>query len=499
MPLLRRWGWAAFGTVMLALGFSSAARVPIVGDDFQALQEAFSFGRGDLGTTVVYGWEAGMKAGHFNPVGQLLGAVYHFAAYGLSVVFDADPQVFHALAGFVLMWLVTLAASFALVWTGRFVRNRDVLPFWRVFALVASITAVTVQLHPWSNDPVTTYSMAGLGSAAIAFLLVALALRAMTEGTSGWFGPVSVAVLGVFAVTYYEMLVAAVAATAVVYVGTIVPKSERTHARVRRVVVLLCSGVVLPAIVFIGGRLIAAPAATSGYTGTSVSLSPEAFRTLAYSMVSTIPGGAWPYSLRRIDPMELSRPAIVVAGLLCIGILALAIIWWRSTPLRLTPSKRLWIPAAGLLTLWVLSVASHAFTPKYIAEITAPGLVYLFYAVGLFCAAVGLAAGVLMFSRGRLRTVSVIALPLLCLFALMQQSINWTISDVMREAYSGNAQLAALSTDEGTTEAERCAALDSWTARPWPDYYRDSVETNIDKNYRRVFDEPFCDISFPSQ
>ena len=494
MLLLKKLVWPVFGTVMLALGFLAATRVPIVGDDFQALQEAFVRSGGDLGGSIAYGWTAGMQAGHFNPVGQLLGAVYHFAAYEFSVFFQITPQFFHVASSFGLIWLTALAASYAVVCAGKFVRNSGQLPLGRVFALIATITGLTLQLHPWSNDPVTTYTMAGFGSAAVAFLLLALSLRVLSPGTSSWGGALSVAAVGVFAVLYYEMLVAAVAATAVVYLGAILPRADRTRSLVTKSLLLLTVGVALPAVVFVGGRLLAAPAVSSGYTGTSVALGPDALRTWVYSMISTLPGGAWPYSMYRIDPLALSRPAVVVAGLLCLGIIGLAICWWKSTPVRLDPTRRLWVPAGALFTLWALSVAAHAVTPKYISEITSPGLVYLFYAVGVVCAAVLLAAVVLILSRTALSRTSMIALPLLCAFVVVQQAVNWTLGDLMRSAYSSNAQLAALSTNATASEEERCAALTLWLEKPWPDYYEESVATNVEHNYEANFDEAFCDL-----
>lgn len=492
MHWLRKIMWFAAGTAMLFLGNLSATRVPIVGDDFQALQEAFAFSDGDLGQVLAYGWGAGMNAGHFNPIGQLLGALYHFVAFGLSAELHVSPQLFHIASSFTLIWLTVLAASYALVCAARFVRNRDAFPIGRIFALVATIAAITIQIHPWSNDPVTTYSMAGFGSAAVGFLLLALAFRAMSPNTNMWVGTLSVTVVSIFAVLYYEMLVAAVVATAVVYVGAIVPRAERTRQNLARVIALLGFGVVVPALVFLGGRVLAAPASSSNYTGTSVSLSVEAARTWAYSMIGTVPGGAWPYSLYRIDPMALSRNAIVVAGLLCLGIVALAIVWWRSTPLELSRTKRLWVPVLALFTLWALSVAAHAVTPKYISEITAPGLVYLFYAVGVMSAAIAIVGATIAIPRKRLQNVAIIALPLICAFAVVQQGINWTLGDLMRSAYSQNADLAAMSTQGTDTEAARCAALDAWMARPWPDYYLQTVTVHLDENYDQVFGDEFC-------
>ncbi|WP_104127521.1 hypothetical protein [Cryobacterium sp. Y57] len=495
MLLLKKLVWPVFGSVMLALSFLAATRVPIVGDDFQALQEAFVRSGGDLAGSIAYGWTAGMQAGHFNPVGQLLGAVYHFAAYEFSVVFQITPQFFHVASSLGLIWLTTLAASYVVVCAAKFVRNTSALPLGPIFALVATITGLTLQIHPWSNDPVTTYSMAGFGSAAVAFLLLALALRALSPGTSRWGGPVAVAVVSVFAVLYYEMLVAAVAATAVVYVGAILPRADRTRSSVTKSLLLLLVGVALPAIVFVGGRFLAAPAVSSGYTGTSVALGPDALRTWVFSMVSTLPGGAWPYSMYRIDPLALSRSAVVVAGLLCLGVIGLAIIWWKSTPVRLDPTRRLWVPAGALFTLWALSVAAHAVTPKYISEITSPGLVYLFYAVGVVCAAVFLAVVILILPRTALLKTSMIALPLLCAFVVVQQAVNWTLGDLMRSAYSSNAQLAAVSTNETSSEAERCAALQLWLEKPWPQYYEESVTTNVELNFEASFDDEFCGLA----
>lgn len=485
-------GWAALGTGILALGFSPAARVPIVGDDFQALQEGFGIADGSFFGSVDYGWNAGTKAGHFNPVGQLLGGLYHFATYGISASLRIDPHLVHTIGSFAVIWLTVLAAAFAVVRGIRFADPQSVLPFWRIFALIGAVAGITLQLHPWSNDPVTTYTMAGFASAALGFLLLGFAFSAVSSTTPAWRGYLALAVTSSFAVVFYEMLVAAVAAIAVVFAFVLIRRRERERLGLSRILLNIGLGVVLPAIIFIGGRMLSASPESSGYTGTSFSLGLDGMRTWVYGMASSIPAGAWPITLYRIDPITMPRPAFVIAALLVIAIVVFAVAWGRGSETRVARTRRLWVPAAAIVTFWALSTAAHTFTPKYISEITAPGLVYLFYAVGVVAVAALIAGIVLLVPANRLLAVGLVAVPLVTAFAVAQVNINWTVGNVMRAAYSANSALAEASTTTDESATERCAILENWLEQPWPEYYRIAVTENLAENYERVFGMEFC-------
>jgi hypothetical protein len=116
-----------------------------------------------------------------------------------------------------------------------------------------------------------------------------------------------------FDVLYYEMLVGMVAGSGVIYLlGLLRARARRDRAAIRRVWGLTVVGVVLPAAVFIGGRLLAIPAAQSNYTGTTVAFGPGALTTALHT---TTP--------KYID--EIKEPGQVylyyAVGVICVAIL----------------------------------------------------------------------------------------------------------------------------------------------------------------------------------
>lgn len=489
-PLL----WAALGTVLLGLGALPAARVPILGDDFQALFETYAIADGSLLAVLDFGWHAGMKAGHFNPVGQALGALHHFVLYSVSANLGIPPQLWDVAVGTTLMWLTVFAATMVLVQGLRYAGLTPRLDFWPAFALLAGITAVTVQLHPWTNDPVTSYLPAGWGSAVIGFTLLGLAIRACLPGRSGWADFVLVGGVALFAVMYYEMLVGMVAGTAVVYAGTVLRGRRRgDRPQVVRALILIGVGVVLPAVVFLGGRFLAAPAESSGYTGTALSLGPDALWTWWVAMVGAVPAGGWPYLIEMSGggfPVA-GRPALFTVVLLG-GVVVLIAAWRRVPVVTGGWSKAALVPIGGVLGAWGATTATHAMTKKYIEEINEPGQVYLYYAVGVICVALLLAAVVVTVLPRAGSTVRSVALLLLGAFVAVQAPLNWHLASVSAGAYSINRNLSTAAADDDVPPAVRCDTLLTWAQRPWPQYYLDAVVEDIQENFLRVYEEPFC-------
>jgi hypothetical protein len=489
-PLL----WAALGTLLLGLGALPAARVPIVGDDFQALFETYAIADGSLLGVLDFGWNAGMRAGHFNPVGQALGALHHFTLYSVSADLGIPPQLWDVAVGTTLMWLAVLAATTVLVHGLSYAGLTPRLGFWPAFALLAGVTAVTVQLHPWSNDPVTTYLPAGWGSAVIGFTLLGLALRACLPGRTGWADYVLIGAVALFAVMYYEMLVGMIAGTAVVYAGTILRGRRRgNRPQVVRALVLTGVGVVLPAVVFIGGRLLAAPAESSGYTGTALSVGPDAAYTWWVAMVGAVPTGGWRYLIEngggRI-PINTRSGLFAIA--LLIGALVLMAAWRRLPVVTGGWSKAALVPIGAVLGTWAATTATHTTTKKYIDEINEPGQVYLYYAVGVLCVALLLAAVAVTLLPRAGATVRSGGLLVLGAFIAVQAPLNWHLATISAEAYSINRNLSTAGADADVPPDIRCDTLLTWAERPWPQYYLDAVVEDTQENFLRVHGEPFC-------
>ncbi|MCC2310076.1 hypothetical protein [Cellulomonas chengniuliangii] len=473
-----------------------AARVPVIGDDFHALFETYRISNGSFLDAIVFGWNQGFLAGHLNPVGQAAGAAYHFGAFAFSSAFEISPQYYDVFFGSLFLWLTVAAAASVLTWGLRNAGVRAEVGYWRVFALVAAVTAVTVQLHPWSNDPVTSFGPAGWGSAAIGFWLLALALRSTTPGRRGWGDYVLVGVVALGAVMYYEMLVGMIAGTAVVYLGALLrARARRDSAGAWRAVGMGALGVVAPAVVFVVGRaLLAIPADQSNYTGTSLSLGGDALATWWAAMVGALPGGGWPYLFSMLGgQVSLNAKSLIVALLLC-GCTALLMYGWRRSSSLTPPATRsAVIPLGAVLVTWALTTATHATTVKYIDEIKVPGQVYLYYGVGVVCVAILISWGIMAWAERIPMAGRPLVLLVIGALLVTQVSLNWRLATESAMAFAPNRTLAgAAITDDGTEQA-RCDALAGWIERPWPTYYLTVVTTDVQENFESVFGEPFCD------
>jgi hypothetical protein len=152
---------------------------------------------------------------------------------------------------------------------------------------------------------------------------------------------------------------------------------------------------------------------------------------------------------------------------------------------------------AAVLAFWAVATATHSVTAKTIAEVREPGMVYLFYAVGVLCVAVlGAVALLLLLPRAPSPVVTA-GLLVVAVFVVTQVALNWAAVAKVDEIYYRNPDLTALSTDPDAPAAQRCEAMANWTARPWPEYYRVAVTESVQENYERVFGEPFCPAGIP--
>ncbi|WP_263729310.1 hypothetical protein [Cellulomonas sp. SG140] len=494
MRLVRTAGWWALGTFLIALALLPVARVPILGDDLQAYFETYALAHGSAWQALTFGWGQGMKAGHFNPVGQAIGALYHFGAFAFSSAMGWSPQRYHMAGDAVVLWLTVLAAAATLVWGMRQVGGRSSArpSLAPAFALVAGVVAVSLELHPWTNDPVSTFVMAGWGSAAIGFLVLGLALRASVPGRRGWTDLVLVSAVGVIAVLYYEELTGMVAGAAAVYLLSGLRARRRGDVReVRRLLLLAAGGVLLPAVVFLAGRYLAVPADVSNYTGTAVAFGPAGAATWWAAMVGALPGGGLPFLLTNAGgaPLTLTSIGLGLAMVLGLGVLAVA---WRRRSVEVEPGGLSWLPlVVGVVVGWALTTATQAFTPKYISEITTPGQVYLYYSVGMVSASL-LVAWVIAAHGPRLSRLAPALLMLAGAFAMVQVPLNWELGGISARAYEVNHQLSRVASDDAVPADVRCAAVLAFAERPWPDYYRKAIVTDAITDFRLAFGSALC-------
>ncbi len=492
-------GWAGLGLLALVVGYLPAARVPIIADDLHALFATYGLSDSFWGS-LLWGAEQGRQGGHFNPIGQALGAGYHYLVYATSAAGQFSPQRVDVLASVVLIAAAVAGATYLISW--GLVRSRTGRPaFWPLFAVLCAVTAATLQIHAYyTNDPVVSYGMAGFGSAALGFLTVGVTLRACAPRSSGRAGIVVSSVLSVVCIWYYEMLVAAVAAVAVALVLVLLTSADRAAIR-RRVLVLLGTSVVLPAVAFVVGRQFSAQQdADYVYAGTQVTIGWDSIRTWTAGMVGALPGGGWNYLAEMAGKPIVDGISISIAGALCLLIGVIGALWHRRVtrdaaavvaPQHVSRAAVL-VPVGTLVSFWAAATATQSITAANVALIQRPGQVYLFYAVGVVAVA-GLLAVVVgqLPRRGRAGTL-VVLLPVVGLFVAVQVASNLTVAAAVSRTYDQNASLVALSTNPDSDPGTRCDVLAAWQQGPWPPYYRDLITRTLQEDFERVYDQPFC-------
>lgn len=488
---------AVAGILALVVGYLPMARVPVIADDLSALFSTYDRAHGTAWGALRYGAEQGTRAGHFNPVGQALGALYHFLAWWVSAALGISPQYYHVATTLILMWAAVTGAAAVLVW--GLGRGRGRLSYWPTLGVLCCVTAATLQVHaPWSNDPVVAFAPAGWGSTALGLWFVAWVLRASAPGARGWRAPLVACLLGIFCVWYYEMLTAAIVSGAVVIVlrAGLAPRGAR---ELRRCAVLLTTSVLIPCVLFLVGRHLTQGAGS--YGGTEVAVGPAAVRTWAVGMAGALPGGGWRYISAVAGTPSVRLPTVLVAGVVCLLLLGTGFLWLRS--LRDVRSEDVVdVPrrdvragitvVSALVTLWAAATATQAVSVQYTAQIQHPGQVYLFYATAVVCVAALLVLGVAALSpRWRGVLLGVLA-PVAGVFVVVQVASNTTDVDTLLRVWPHNGPLVALSTDASAPLAQRCGALERFLDAGWPPAYSRPIARDLNEAYRARYGHPFC-------
>jgi hypothetical protein len=485
------------GILVIFIGYLPTFRVPVMGDDFYLQFQATGETGGDFWLWQAINFNGAISSGHFKPLGNFLDSIPQFLVYPVSASLGVSTRYFYFAQGFLLLILIVLAATwFSKIAIRLFAQVEVFKP--RIFLAIALVSAISIQIHPWSNDPVTTYLATGMVSAAISFSILGLTLRAIENSSEGWSNRHAwfSAFVGVCGVLQYEMNLAAIAGSGFLILFYYWTSSIRKLMLNKRLWVSIFTSVIIPGGVFLLGRYISALIApdSGGYTGTQFSLSEIGFVTLSFALISTLPAGAWFTSFQGLPAMAIHWELI---GLLFASALTsvLAIKGLSNSSEDKIRLSKLIGPGIVLVIVAVLSSAAHAFTPKYQFEINAPGKVYLSYMVGAICVSTILAIVLLTLLRApseeklfRLLIISALVVS----FGLAQQVINWGLGSLSSSAYANNAALSAVTTVRGTSEVERCQVLQNWTTQGWPEYYLHGVIAFSTSAYELFHNEEFC-------
>jgi hypothetical protein len=489
------------GIFSIFVGYLPTFRVPVMGDDFYLQFQATGETGGNFWVWQASNLNGAITNGHFKPLGNFLDSVPQFLAYPVSAFLGVSTRYFYFVQGLLLLILIVLAASWFVHVAMRMFAQVD-MPKAKVFLAIAVVTAITIQIHPWSNDPVTTYLATGMVAAALSFAILGLTLRAIENASKGlankhaWLS----AFAGVCGVLQYEMNLAAIVGSGFLILFFYWTGKTSELLSNKRFWVSLFVSVVIPGGVFLLGRLVSALTSphSDGYTGTQFSLSMEGLVTLIFALVSTLPAGAWFTSFEGLPAMTIHWQLIVLIFASAVSS-ALGIITLSSSSENRIRLSKLLRPGFAIVAVGVLSSAAHAFTPKYQFEINAPGKVYLSYMIGAMCVNIIIASlllTILATASGKRLSGLLTISALLLSFGLSQQVINWGLGSLSSAAYGNNKAMSIATTVNGISEPERCQILQNWAAQNWPDYYRYGVIEYSSSAYELYHGEAFC-TTFP--
>ena len=482
--------WALF-VVMSALALKPVLTTAIVADDFYVLFYTEQLGGGSFVKALEIGMD-GASLGHFNYLGQVIGAMTSWLWIQLSFVHDVRFSVVFAATKLVVYLAVASAAA-------RFCRRALAaggvsLSPWRTRIYVAVALFGSLQIHvPWSNDPTGSYPMAGFASAAIGFFVLSFAVDAYVEPS--WRRSIGLGIAACAAVLYYEINVAV--AIALVPVACMLAfRRDDEGRRSWRNVLLAGIPLGIPAFVTLVLRLTTQPEPGGfEYSGTTISTDATLIPSFLKALVSSLPGSAWKLSRDWLATpiwIRVTPVLLLVLFAVVLGVLAKL----HPYPERARVSRP-WLLAslvAAPLIYWVIATAIQSATPKVRSESLGIGYVYNYYAIGAVSVAVLVVITAVVIApvvrhRG---IVLAVLVPVVVAALSVQFLISSNVRARLAEVTEPNADLLTAYADHLPID-QRCDALIIWTNGAWPEYYERGVVDGLESASETYRDEPFCD------
>jgi hypothetical protein len=476
--------WAVFA-VGLWLVLRPVLTVTIVWDDFYnpiRLRELYGSSPGKI---VVETVREANRNGHFNYVGQSLGALL-YVLWDAMMSLGIRYSLIYAATKLVVM-VLAIAAAGGLLRTLCGLLSWTLSP-WRSRLILAAALVATMQLHTtWSFDPVGNFPLWGYLSAAIGIAAADLAIRVLigTSTRSPW-----LVALGLcLAILYYEINVAMVfVAIPVVLVLHRRARSDDAATRTlwRRAAQMLIAPTVMTFVLALWARH-----ANAGYEGTQTGLGSSGVKGLVKVIGGSLPGVSWQRARH-----EYGGPFVIVVwatlGTIVVGAVVLGLCARTPRP----PARPPWIETVLVvgapLLLWLVPSVVQGATVKVGAQTTEFSDVYMYYAYG----SIGLPlAAIVVFQQCRGKRWSRLVRPLVLTGAIVFAFIQLTINeDLQRQFDSHNPGVSAVYdayADQPSAE-QRCATLALFEQdQPWATYYN-GFTRSVQVTYRAHHGVDFC-------
>lgn len=482
--------YIAYSTVLLFPILSS----PLVADDFAAPFYQFQYVGFGASSAVRYGWENAYGGVNFRILGMPFGSLMHFLYVDLAGRFGIRISTSYFVTKLVIYLGIGIVAAWVCNELLRLAGKR--LSQWTVLFVSSTVIFVSLQNHAmWSNDPVSSYPLAGFGSVILGLAVLGYSLRTARLGIART-RIAFLTILTTASVLYYELnvgMIMGIAPLLAISALRRTPSKQSSFFSMSKNLVFVSIPCVVPALALLWGRILSGSSAQS-YGGTTIRLGRRALDTFLSGMISTLPGSAWVLSKE-----TLGGSVGFLAGVLPIVILlALVVTMFLYSEARQARQKQNFdvsLVGAGLgslLLFWFVGVGIQSVTSKVQDESPRIGYVYTYYAIGATVVALLISLVILYFGSSlRMKTSTVVVALVLTVVASCQLTVNWRLMDKMYASLEPNRALLVAFSSQATVPY-RCRALLDWSNGGWPDYYEEGMIEGLQAAYRHYHREEFC-------
>lgn len=458
---------------------------PLVADDFLNPFLQYSTTQGGYWDSIVFGWDAAFNGASMRLSGNVIGALINNLWLDLAGNSLVSLSTFYAIQKFLVFILCGFSLSYfygaLLISLGR------KITLYKRTVLCSFVFFSTLQIHGlWSNDPVSSYPMSGFMVAAIGFFLLGWAAHTSLRPTK--FRVLALSVSCVVSVLYYEILAGVGVLTFLVLLSSI---SRMNLSRSLGRIVFLAAPAIATFLTMTISRMHTATQ-SENYGGTHIVLGDKALKTFIFGLLSSLPASAWRITTQFLDG-GVTLKLVSVATLILVVVVGLREFPTISDFARTSRTKNRFLFSSLILSLigfWFFAVGLQSLTEKVQNETGKLGYVYTYYAIGSASAAVLIALSVVFISQKSLN-FRITFFTCFLLFATIQGSITWRISEQMSNSLIPNRSLLAAFSNFDTVP-KRCQALRNWSAGNWPTYYEDGMILGLQEASLGFHQEPFC-------
>lgn len=458
---------------------------PLVADDFLNPFFQYTNTQGGYWNSIVFGWDTAFNGASMRLAGNVISALINNLWLDLAGHSLVSLSKFYAIQKYVVLILCGFSLSY--FYGALLISLGHKITLLKRTMLCSFVFFSTLQIHGlWSNDPVSSYPMSGFMVAAIGFYLLGLAAHTSLRPTT-----LRILTLSVFCVTsvfYYEILAGVGVLTFLILMS---PISRENLRRSLGRIFLYATPAIATFLTMTMSRMHTA-AQSENYGGTSIALGGKTLKTFVFGVLSSLPASAWEVTTQFLGG-GVTLKLVSVATLLLVvivGLLEFPTISDFTRPFR-TQNRPLFATLIlSLIGFWFFAVGLQSLTEKVQNETGKLGYVYSYYAIGSASVAVLMSLSVVFLSQKSINfRISLFSCFLL--FATIQGSITWRISEQMSNSFIPNRTLLATFSNFDTVP-KRCQALRNWSAGNWPSYYEDGMIQGLQEASLGFHQEPFC-------